>query len=365
MKRTLALSTLTAFLLLGTTAIQADSAKTENEGVAKSSHLIQKPQKKKNSVGKEIIEQNKLIKKGPEEVSNGLKQTLTAIKAIQKDDIEKAKQSLKEAHKSFETALKEDPKMKLIPIAGEMQVKQLESTPDQIKDAVKMAKEALDKNHLQEARAILAPLEDDIVVATQYIPMDLYPKAADLALKALEKNNKAAAANILIDGLSTFVTVRVVMPIPLIEAQELILDASKLDKSKKEEAKKLLDAAKVELEKATLLGYTDKHSDEYKELTKQIDAIQKEMKGKNVVEKLYDKLKASFKKLIGETRSESFTDSVEKAEAKALENPDSVKGKAEAEKKVEEVTKKESEAAKKVSPEFEKEVQKDLKDTVK
>ena len=245
MKKTFAISTIAAFMLLGTAALQADTAKASTEEGAKSAHLIQKPQKKKNSVSKEIKTENKLIKKGPKEVTEGLKHTLTALAAIQKDDIEKAKKSLKEAHKSFEEALKADPSMKLIPIAGEIQVKQLASTPDQIKAAVELAKKALDDNKVQEARAILAPLEDDIVTATQYIPMDLYPKAADAALKALEKGDKAAAVNILMEGLNTFVTVRVIMPIPLIEAQELIVKASQLDKSKKEEAKKLLDAAKV------------------------------------------------------------------------------------------------------------------------
>ena len=365
MKKTLAISTIAAFLLLGTTAIQADTAQAPAKDEAAGTHLIQKPQKKKNSVGKEINEQNRLIKKGPKEVLEGLKLTLTAIGAIQKDEIEKAKESLKEAHKLFEAALKADPEMKLIPIAGEIQVKQLESTPDQIKEAIKLAKKALDKNRVQEARAILAPLEDDIVTATQYIPMNLYPKAADAALKALEKGDKAAAATILMEGLTTFVTVRVIMPIPLIEAEELITKASELDKSNKEEAQKLLDAAKVELEKATLLGYTDKHSEEYKELTKQIDAIKKEIKGKNIVEKLYDKLKASFKKLVGETRKESYKDSVEAKEAKALQNPDSVQGSDEAKKEVEQATKEREEAAKKVSGEFKKEVEKDLKDTVK
>jgi hypothetical protein len=167
----------------------------------------------------------------------------------------------------------------------------------------------------------------------------------------------------LVEGLGTIISAGVLMPIPLLEAQFFIENASKLDKSKKEEAKALLESAKTELKKAMLLGYTDKHSDEYEALTKQINAIEKEIDGKNIVEKLYEKLKNSVKKLVGETRGEEMKDSVAAKEERAIQNPASVQGHAEAQSKVKEVREKESEEASKKAEIFKKEAEKDKETT--
>ncbi len=62
--------------------------------------------------------------------------------------------------------------------------------------------------------------------------------------------------------------------------------------------------ANIELDKAVLLGYASKHSSEYKSLKSKILAIQKEIKGKNKVEKLYRDIKKDFKSLVHKTRGE-------------------------------------------------------------
>jgi hypothetical protein len=93
----------------------------------------------------------------------------------------------------------------------------------------------------------------------------------------------------------------------------------------------------------------------------QIQGIEKEMGGKNMVEELYEKLKASFTKLVGQ----SYKDSVARKEAQALKNPDSVKGEAAAKAKVEEARAKELFEAKMEAEAFKKEAEADAKKTVK
>jgi hypothetical protein len=325
MKKSIIISTIAASLLLTATALQAETSDTavKTEPIAKEQKqaTVEKSEKKGNtyhisnqtkhkaSVKKEIDTQNKNLQPGSKEVLDGMNKTFAAIKSLQKGDLEGAKKELAEATKLFDTALKANPQLKLVPIASEIKVKELASTPEEIEAATTLAKEALDKHQIQRARMILAPMEDDIITVTQYIPMNLYPVATKKAQELLEKGDKEAALKTLVEGLSTIVSVGVLMPIPLLEAQLLIDNASKLDKAKKEEAKALLEAAKSELKKAMLLGYTDKHSDEYKALNEQIDAIEKEMEGENIVEKLYDKLKKSFSSLIEVTRKDEIKSS--------------------------------------------------------
>ncbi|NPA73449.1 MAG: YfdX family protein [Epsilonproteobacteria bacterium] len=255
-------------------------------------------------VKNEVKFQDKKLKMASMDIQKGLNDTLKAIDALHKNDVKTAKKALEEANKYFEKALKADPSLRLVPIENEIVAFQYQGGPKEIKAAVDIAKGLLDKNEVQFARETLVPLRDEIDITTHYIPMDLYPQSTKIATKLLEKGKTREALQELILGLSTIVGDQVVIPIPLLAAQDLVKAASKLDKKRKKDALALLDQAKVELEKAVLLGYTTAHSQEYKNLTKMINGIEKEIKGENHVEKLYENIKAKFKSLLGKTRHE-------------------------------------------------------------
>ena len=91
-------------------------------------------------------------------------------------------------------------------------------------------------------------------------------------------------------ALSTLVTTKVIIPIPLVTADALIHDAKKIAKKDKKQALKHLEMAKEELRKAKLLGYTSDSDVTYKALDKAIEKVQKEIKGKNKAEKLFEDL---------------------------------------------------------------------------
>jgi len=277
----------------------------------------------KNAINKEVSFQNKKLKLASKDIQNGLNDTLKAIDALHKKKINVAKKLLLDASKSFDKALKADPNLRLVPIENDVIAYRYNGGPKSIELATSLAKKALSNHQVQFARDTLMPLKDEIDINTHYLPMDLYPQSTKIAAKLLNKGKTKEALQELILGLSTIVGDEVVVPIPLLAAQDLVVTASKIDKKKKKEALALLDQAKVELKKALLLGYTSKHSDEYKNLTKLINGVEKEIKGKNRVEKLYEELKNKFKKLIGETRKEkkSFnSNSVQNSTSKAHQN---------------------------------------------
>ncbi len=283
-------------------------------------------QKGHTSVDKEISTQKKISQKStPKEVIQAFDDTLKAVQALENADVNTAKKYLKEATTMFDNALKANPALTLLPVATQMQVSEVDATPKEIEKALKLAKDALDGHHLEDARVILATLRDEMIVNTQYIPMDIYPLATKDALKALEKDDTKEALALLMNGFSTTVSDTVVLPLPILTASDMVLAAAALDKENKEDALALLDGAKEELAKAKLLGYTDAYGADYEALSKDIEAIEKEIKGKNVVEKLYDKLKTNFKTLIDKVRGNSYKDSVATKEAKELVQPESIK----------------------------------------
>jgi len=298
MKKRVIISTLLAGLLLSTSGMCASN----NFGAKKNDM-----QRLKNVVKKEATQHRQVISKAPQEVSQALKQTIEALKALQKRDTKTAKEALNKATKLFDTALKNDPKLALVPVADAIEVHNFTGDSKLVKKTIKVVQDLLDDYDTQAARTILMPLEDDMIITTQYLPMGTYPLATKEALKELNKGKTKEAFTTLITALNTIVIKTTIVPLPLITAQSLVVEASNIDKKEKEKATKLLDLAQDELEKAVLLGYTKKHTPEYKMLQKEIENIKKEIKGKNIVAKLYEKIKKDFTSLLSKHEAESTT----------------------------------------------------------
>jgi cytochrome c553 len=293
MKKTLLLSALTCGLLLSTTNIQAKSDT-------------------KTLVQHQISENKKVFKQAPKEILDALQETSLAMQNLQHHKIDEAKKYLKQATDNFNKALKDNPSLDILPLDESIEVYENLASAQEINHTLTQAQEYLIHYKLDAARAALAPLKDEMDIKTISIPMKLFPIATQNALDALNKGKTKEAMQIMAEGYNTFVIEEAVIPLPLLAAQEFIVEASSLDKSKKEEATKLLDAAKKELEKAKVLGYTNNKTPEYKALSDAIDAVKKEIKGKNIVEKLYDDLKNTFASLVHKSKTAKHN----KAEAK-------------------------------------------------
>ncbi len=296
MKQRWMASTLLASLLLGTVSLWADGTQTLNKN--------EKMLRIQKSLNHEATIQKSQFKQASKEIVVGLQNSFLAARALEEDHVDQAKKALKISIASFEKALKADPKLGLIPIAQEISVHLFNGDVKALQEYIDNAIALLKKHQTQEARAMLLPLEDEMVIATQQLPVDAYLASTKEALKLLESNKKEEALSTLVTGVQLMEIDTVVIPIPLMVAENLIIEAASLDKSKKEEAQKLLAMAKDELQKAVILGYTQKHAPEYQALLSGIEEIQKEIKGKNMVEKLYDNLKDKFHTLLSESRKD-------------------------------------------------------------
>ena len=328
MKKRLLLSALTCGVLLGATGLQANTDK-------------------KTLVNNVMQEQAKEHKQAPKEIVAGMQNTFAALKAIQAGKKDEAKKALEAATKSFDTALKANPSLDLVPIDERFQAFAFMGSSDVIEARLKLGQKLLKAHDTQTAIAVISPLKDELDISVISIPMKIYPLATKKALEELNKGNDKAAFEAIAQAMNSLVVVQAVVPTPLLVAQDLITDASKLDKNKKEDAKKLLSAAKEELKRAELLGYVSRHEPDYKLLNDDIEKIEKEIKGKNVVEKLYDTLKNDFKKIIANTKI-------------SKETPEQI-----AEQKVNEFEKKESKKAVEVKDEFKQDAKTDETKTVK
>ena len=276
-------------LMIATPVLAANN--TANNSVEKSS---------KQAVSKQVKKQNDLLEAVDQKVLNAFKEVQKAVQYLQKEGQEKqALAALEKAVGQFDTITAARPELSLVPIQSNVEVTELATSPAMIKRNTELAIDLLKDNKVVAARALLQPMQDDMVSTSVYLPMATYPDAIKQATKALVDDNKEQSLDIIATALSTFVVKESVIPLGLVRAQERLKVAAKLDKEKnKDQIKALLEAASDDLEVAKLLGYTDKEGLAYENIAEQIKVIHKEVEGKNIAEKMYDKIASSFKKLL-------------------------------------------------------------------
>jgi len=217
MKKTLLFSTLTAGLLFSTTMLQA---KTDTKTLVK----------------QQITQNQKNFKKAPKEIEEALKASSLAMQNLQHKKVDEAKKQLKIATEKFNLALKNDHTLNIVPLDEQITVFETLASAKEIQHSLTKAQEFLIHYKLNEARVTLAPLRDEMDVETISLPMKIFPIATKDALKALNKGDTKTAIVIMAEAYNTFLVENAVIPLPLLKAQDLIIDAASLDKSKKEEA---------------------------------------------------------------------------------------------------------------------------------
>ena len=269
----LILSITTAALLCGTTLM----AKTSQEVTKDAVTMAKQDAKSQNiHVVKEAVSAVALTQK--------------VLDDLDKKDKESGIKDLEDAIGKLEVVLAAEKSPKLLPIDGAITAVEYLGDPKSIKKSIDKVEDLLRDGKVQEARTLLDTLQSQINVTTVNLPLATYPDALKLAAKYLHDDKVEQAKKVLGAALNTLVEDVVIIPVPVIKVEALITAASKIAKTDKEQALKHLAQAKVELEKAKLLGYTSKSDVTYKDLKKAIEKTEKEVKGKNKAEKLFEDL---------------------------------------------------------------------------
>ena len=247
-----------------------------------------------------VQKQNALKETINKNVLDGFHEVEKALTLLdQKDKSKEAIAALEAATGKFDIALAANSELRLVPIETTASMFELLTTKDVVEETVDAAEDLLRDNRVQEARALLLPLRDELVSTTRYIPMATYPDTIKLAARALVDGDKVKAKDILAQGLDSFIVTDTVIPLSLLRAEAFLGQAAELDRSKqKTRIVELLDAAEAQVNLAIALGYTNKDSTPYDELVSQIKSLRWAVKGPNAVERLYSELKKSFKDLI-------------------------------------------------------------------
>jgi tetratricopeptide (TPR) repeat protein len=296
MKKTL-LSTLVASLLFTTFATaETNSTLTSKEVSAKATATATK------KAGDNKV---KLV----QEALTSLSLSAKALKALNANKTDEAKKDIELALGKLESILAVKDTPKLLPIENRMVVKNFVGSAKEVELAIEAVKKLIDNGKIQEAGELLYSLQSEIDLTVVSLPLVTYPDALKLASKYIIEKQPNRAKEVLKGALSTFAEVEQVIPIPLINTVELVAIASDIAKENREQALKHLSLANDELNKAEKLGYVSKSTTTYKQLHELIEGVEKEVKGPNKAEKLFEELSSKLKefknKILSSDKNES------------------------------------------------------------
>jgi ribonuclease HII len=237
-----------------------------------------------------------------QEAIKSLELSAKALKSLNENNPKEAKKNIELALGKLEAILSAEKTPKLLPIENRILVKNFAGTAKDVDTALEQVKKLLGDGKVQQARVLLSTLQSEIDVTVVSLPLISYPNALKLASKYLIEENAEKAKKVLSLALSTFTEVEQIIPIPIINSVELIATASRIAKENKEQALKHLEFASDELTKAEKLGYISSSTTTYKQLHEMIESVEKEIKGPNKAEALFqelvDKLKEFKEKIL-------------------------------------------------------------------
>ncbi len=282
MKKTL-LSTLVSTLLLSSLATADEHKNLTSQEVSTKATQVATKKAKDNKV--------KLV----QEALESLKLSAKAVDELNQNKVDDAKKSIELALGKLESILVAEHTPKLLPIENQIVIKNFVGTSEDVSKALAEVKKLLALGKVQEAGELLISLQSEIDITTVSLPLASYPDALKLASKYLIEKHPAKAKHVLEIALNTFAQDEQIIPIPLINALELVHVASTIAKNDKEQALKHLAMAKDDLKKAELLGYVSSSTTTYKQLEDLIEKTEKEVKGPNKAEKLFKEIGEKIK----------------------------------------------------------------------
>jgi hypothetical protein len=228
------------------------------------------------------LNKRKLLTEKNQQIINEAKDSLLATEqallALEKNDAPAALSLLQDVTKKLDKLKLDNPSLVQAVAGVEIDVIDFKGNAVLVKQKIKQASELLEHGKLQAGRMVVEELASEIDITTINIPLATYPLAIKNAIELVNASKLKEATQVLDDALNSLVEAGEIIPLPMLQADSLLLKASQLenktDQSKetnRDAVLKLVDSAKEKLKISQLLGYGDKT--DYLPLYQAIDDI--------------------------------------------------------------------------------------------
>lgn len=236
------------------------------------------------------------------EASIALKETETALKALEDKKVDEALAALERATGKFDVILARDPKLALAPVEVKVNTYDLLASVDTVKAMIHDAENYLEDGEIQKARPLVANLVSEIVISTVHIPLATYPDAIKAITPLIDAGKLDEAKAGLRAALNTLVITDDIIPLPTLRAERLLKNAEELAENEERTIKDneilsdLLAEARNQLKMAEVLGYGKREA--FKPMYEQLDQIEEKISGGKGGKGWFDKIKQQLSDLI-------------------------------------------------------------------
>ncbi|QWF72422.1 YfdX family protein [Methylomonas paludis] len=215
------------------------------------------------------LKKQKLIAEHNQQIIDEAKQavlgTQQALLDLEKNDAPAALIILQEVTKQLDTILVANPALVLVAADIEVDVIDFDGNAAAIAAKVKQAANLLNHGKLQAGRMVADELASEMDITTASIPLTTYPAIIKDAVVQINAGKVKEAAQLLENALNSLVQQTEIIPLPLLRAETLLLEAATLEQKtdltkaeNRDAVLKLTATAKEKLKIAELLGYGSK-----------------------------------------------------------------------------------------------------------
>jgi len=292
----------------------------ENKRMEEKQEITQKVESSQNDY---VNEQGKKVSNEAVEIVNMITNVVEQLKAKDKDE---AIKTIETVLGKLEVLIAKDPSKELIPVDVKQQVIDFPGTLADVVYSKEVVVDLIEDDEVQKARDIMMQLASELDIYVTVLPVVTYPTALKAIVPLIEQEKFDEALSLIIKVIETLVIEKIVIPLPVLRAEQAIIKASELTKDKedanRDELKELLAYAKEQLELAQALGY-GKVNEDYKGLQEEIKKIETILEGeestKDIFETLKEKLSSfmsGFNKAVEPTKMPKAEDKEKKEESK-------------------------------------------------
>jgi hypothetical protein len=233
------------------------------------------------------------VQKITEEAVEAINLVAKVIELLDKKEKDKALEEIANVLGKLEVLIARDPNLQLVPVDVREQVIDFPGTVDDVEAAKTEVVALIKAGEVQLARDIMLNLASELDIFVTALPIGTYPVVLKAIIPLIEQEKYDEAKALLIEALETLVLEKIVIPLPILRAEQAIIRANELangENPNKEELKELLAYAKEQLELAEALGYGRVEID-YKDLYEEIEKLEKLLEGEESTKDIFETLK--------------------------------------------------------------------------
>jgi transcription elongation GreA/GreB family factor len=240
------------------------------------------------------------VKKVTEEAVEAINLVAKVVDLLDRKEKDKALEEIANVLGKLEVLVVRDPNLQLVPVDVRESVVDFPGTVDDVEAAKSEVVALIKASEVQLARDIMLNLASELDIYVTALPIGTYPVVLKAIVPLIEQDKFEDAKRLLIEALETLVLEKIVIPLPILRAEQTIIRANELankENPSKDELKELLAYAKEQLQLAEALGYGKVEID-YKDLYEEIEKLEKILESDESTKDIFETLKEKLSSIM-------------------------------------------------------------------